>query len=263
MLIDQPVGVNAPNRPDDVVMIQALFNLNLSRMPGIAFLTQDGVFGNASRSAIQEFQRTVATPGSSSGVIEPGSATLTALTSAITGALNVHVLQIVMPLSAPAVAELYIDPLTRAMAENQINTPLRQAHFLAQLGHESGSLRFAAELSSGEQYEGRKDLGNTYPGDGPRFKGRGLIQLTGRSNYTLFGKARTRDFVTGNNPELLASDANLAADCSGWFWAYNNLNALADADQALKITKVINGGTNGLDDRLRRLRLTKCFLGLA
>lgn len=263
MPIDQPVGVNAPNHPDDVLLIQALFNLNLSLLPGISFLTEDGVFGPSSRAAITEFQQTVATPGSSSGVIEPGSPTLDALTSAITGNFDALTLQIVMPFSASTVADLYIDPLTQAMSNNQINTPLRQAHFLAQLGHESGSLRFAAELSSGQQYEGRKDLGNTQPGDGPRFKGRGLIQLTGRANYTAFGKARNRDFLTGDNPLLLASDPNLAADCSGWFWSVHNLNALADADQPLKITKVINGGTNGLDDRLRRLRLTKCFLGVS
>jgi putative chitinase len=244
-------------------MIQALINLNLSRLPGITFLSEDGVFGPSSRSAIEEFQQTIATPGGSSGVIEPDSPTLNALTSAITGALDANVLQILMPLAAAAVANLYIDPLTKAMADNEINTPLRQAHFLAQLGHESGSLRFAAELSSGQQYEGRKDLGNTQPGDGPRFKGRGLIQLTGRANYTAFGKTRNRDFISGNNPDLLASDPNLAADCSGWFWDVNKLNALADSDQPLKITKVINGGTNGLDDRLRRLRLTKCFLGVA
>jgi putative chitinase len=262
MPIDQPVGVNAPNLPDDVVMIQALINLNLSRLPGITFLSEDGVFGPSSRSAIEKFQQTIATPSGSSGVIEPDSPTLNALTSAITGVLDVNVLQILMPPAAASVASLYIDPLTRAMADNEINTPLRQAHFLAQLGHESGSLRYAAELSSGQQYEGRKDLGNTQPGDGPLFKGRGLIQLTGRANYTAFGKARNRDFITGNNPNLLASDPNLAADCSGWFWDVNKLNALADYDQPLKITKVINGGTNGLDDRLRRLRLTKRFLGV-
>jgi putative chitinase len=262
MPIDQPVGVNAPNHPDDVVLIQALFNLNLARLPGISFLTEDGAFGPSSRAAITEFQQTMATPGSGSGVIEPGGDTFHALMSAITGNFDVNVLQIVMPFSSSSMAELYIDPLTKAMANNQIDTPLRQAHFLAQLGHESGSLRFAVELSSGQQYEGRQDLGNAQPGDGPRFKGRGLIQITGRANYTAFGKARHRDFVSGNNPELLASDPDLAADCSGWFWSAHNLNALADADQPLKITKVINGGTNGLDDRLRRLRLTKCLLGV-
>jgi putative chitinase len=263
MPIAQTVGFDAVNQQDDVLLVQALLNLNLGKLPGISFLSEDGSFGPSTRSAIQEFQQTVVTPGSASGVIEPGSPTLTALTAAIDGNVNALTLQIVMPLATSLQANLYVDAMARAMANNAINTPLRQSHFLAQLGHESGSLRYAAELSSGVQYEGRKDLGNTESGDGPRFKGRGLIQLTGRANYTAFGKARGRDFVTGDNPQLLASDAGLAADCSGWFWSVHNLNALADTDQAVAITKVINGGTNGLDDRLRRLKLTKCFLGLS
>src|SRR5512134_1807593 len=84
----------------------------------------------------------------------------------------------------------YFEPLAEAMPANDINTPLRIAHFLAQLGHESGDLRYSEELASGIAYEGRLDLGNTQPGDGMRFKGRGLIQLTGRANYTRYGQAR-------------------------------------------------------------------------
>ncbi len=262
MPIGQSVGVNAANQPDDVLLIQALINVNLGQLPGVTFLSEDGSFGPSTRSAIQEFQQTVVTPGSTSGVIEAGSPTLAALMAGIPGSLTGEVLRIVMPLADEATAGKYMDAIAAAMDKNQINSPLRQAHFLAQLGHESGSLRYTSELSSGQQYEGRKDLGNTQPGDGPRFKGRGLIQLTGRANYTAFGTARARDFVTGDNPGLLASDAGLAADCSGWFWSVHNLNAVADADDALKITRVINGGTNGLDDRLRRLKLTKCFLGV-
>jgi putative chitinase len=258
-MINQPVGANAPNNPDDVTMIQALLNLNLPQLVGVTWLAEDGAYGAATHAAIEAFQKTIKATG---GIIEPASPTLNALASAITGAFDEIVLEIVMPLCAGTLAALYVDPLRSAMAGNDISTPLRQAHFLAQLGHESGSLRYAAELSSGEQYEGRKDLGNTDAGDGARFKGRGLIQLTGRANYTAYGKARGRDFVTGPNPDLLASDAHLAADCAGWFWNEHSLNAIADADDATKITKVINGGTNGLDDRLRRLRLTKVFLGV-
>jgi putative chitinase len=157
-------------------------------------------------------------------------------------------------------ANKYFGPLTDAMNANQINTPLRQAHFLAQLGHESASMMFAAEIASGSAYEGRQDLGNTQPGDGMKFKGRGLIQITGRNNYTAYGKARSRDFVSGDNNLLLATDPNIAADCSGWFWATRNLNALADQDDVLAITKKINGGTNGLEDRTSRLKLAKCLL---
>lgn len=165
-----------------------------------------------------------------------------------------------MPLSSQEQADTFAAPLVAAMKANQINTPLRQAHFLAQLGHESGSLRYTAELASGAAYEGRTDLGNTQPGDGPRFKGRGLIQITGRTNYTNYGNDRGQDYITGLNPNLLATDPDIAADCSGWFWATRHLNELADNDDLLTITKRINGGTNGLDDRARRLKLAKCLL---
>jgi putative chitinase len=260
MCISQSVGLNAPNQNDDVTLIQALLNLNLTLIPGVTFITEDGVLGPRSQAVIQEFQSSVATPGAASGVVDPGSATLTALRAAVNGQFGSNLLQILMPLSSQDLAATFTEPLVAALQANQINTPLRQAHFLAQLGHESGSLRYTAELASGTAYEGRTDLGNTQPGDGPRFKGRGLIQITGRANYTSYGNARGKDYVTGLNPTLLATDPNIAADCSGWFWATRNLNELADNDDLLTITKRINGGTNGLDDRTRRLKLAKCLL---
>lgn len=135
------------------------------------------------------------------------------------------------------------------------------AHFLAQVGHESGDLRYTEELASGDAYEGRADLGNTQAGDGPRFKGRGLIQLTGRANYVAFGAARRRDFVTGANNMLLSTDANLAVDVSCWFWTTHDLNALADGGDLKAITKKVNGGCNGLADRAENLQRAKCLLG--
>jgi putative chitinase len=260
MCISQSVGLSAPNRNDDVILIQALLNLNLPLMPGVAFLMEDGVLGPHSQAVIQQFQSLVATPGAASGVVDPSSATLTALRAAVSGQFGSGLLQIVMPLSSQEQADTFAEPLVAALHANQINTPLRQAHFLSQLGHESGSLRYTAELASGTAYEGREDLGNTQPGDGPRFKGRGLIQITGRTNYTSYGNDRGKDYITGLNPTLLATDPNIAADCSGWFWATRQLNELADNDDLLTITKRINGGTNGLDDRARRLKLAKCLL---
>ena len=260
MCISKSVGLSAANQNDDVTLIQALLNLNLSLLPGIPFLPEDGVLGPHSQAVINQFQSLVATPGSASGVIDPGSATLTALRAAVPGQFGPDLLHILMPLSSEEQAAAFSAPLTAAMNVNQINTPLRMVHFLAQLGHESGSLRFTAELASGADYEGRTDLGNTQPGDGPRFKGRGLIQITGRTNYARYGKDRGQDYITGLNPDLLATDRNLAADCSGWFWATRHLNELADGDDLLGITKRINGGTNGLEDRARRLKLAKCLL---
>src|SRR3990167_11177457 len=97
--------------------------------------------------------------------------------------------------------EIYLEPLQAAMDEFEINTSQRQAAFLAQIAHESGSLRYVRELASGEAYELRSDLGNTEPGDGPRYKGRGFIQVTGRANYQACGDALGVDLV--GSPELL------------------------------------------------------------
>jgi putative chitinase len=260
MCISQSVGLDAPNLRDDVTLVQALLNLNLSLLQGSPFLTEDGVFGPRTQAVIREFQNLVATPGAASGVIDPGSVTLTALRSAINGQFDSNLLQILMPLSSRDQADTFAGPLVAAMNANGVNTSLRQAHFLAQLGHESGSLRFTTEIASGAAYEGRIDLGNTQPGDGPRFKGRGLIQITGRTNYTEYGSDRGQDYITGLNPNLLATNPNIAADCSGWFWATRHLNELADTDDLLTITKRINGGTNGLEDRTSRLKLAKCLL---
>ena len=252
--------VNAPNTHDDVTLIQALLNLNLPLLPVTPFLTEDGVLGPRSQAVIQQFQSLMATPGAASGVVDPGSVTLTALRTAVNGQFGPSLLQILMLRSSQDRANAFAGPLIAAMNANQINTPLRQTHFLAQLGHESGSLNYTAEIADGSAYEGRIDLENTQPGDGPRFKGRGLIQITGRTNYTRYGADRGQDYITGLNPNLLATDPNIAADCSGWFWATRQLNQLADNDDLLTITERINGGTNGLADRTSRLKLAKCLL---
>lgn len=147
---------------------------------------------------------------------------------------------------AKARAETFLEPLNMAMDEFSINTPARQAAFLAQIGHESGQLRYVKELASGSAYEGRKDLGNTQQGDGVRFKGRGLIQITGRANYLKCGEALGLDLL--EKPELLEQPIN-ACRSAGWFWKSRGLNELADSREFLRITKRINGGTNGLEDR--------------
>jgi putative chitinase len=123
--------------------------------------------------------------------------------------------------------------------------------------HESGSLRYVEELSSGAQYEGRKDLGNTQKGDGKRFKGRGFIQLTGRKNYQdFYNDGWCSDNVVAY-PNLV-SNFPLNQMVSMWFWDRNNLNDLADLDNGTngedivkKITRKVNGGYNGLDERVK------------
>lgn len=126
--------------------------------------------------------------------------------------------------------------------------------FVAQLAHESGEFRWTAELASGAAYEGRRDLGNTEPGDGVRFKGRGYIQVTGRENYRRCGAALGLDLLT--HPELL-QELPYAADCAGWYWNWRRLNGLNLVD----CTRRINGGLNGLP--IRRAYYEKACATLA
>lgn len=138
-----------------------------------------------------------------------------------------------------------------------INTSLRMAHFLAQIAHESGELRYTKELASGKAYEGRKDLGNTQKGDGVRYKGRGLIQITGRANYKRYADYCGYDVVS--NPELLEQVTG-AVKSAMWYWQTHGLNELADKDKFVTITKRINGGTNGLESRRAYLAKAKIVL---
>ncbi len=151
-------------------------------------------------------------------------------------------------------------------------THRRAAHFLAQLAHESYGFRALTEYSDGLAYEGREDLGNTQKGDGPRYKGRGWIQLTGRSNYRSVSRFLKESRWEEVCPRLgfdvdvetspgFAVNEEVAAAVAAWFWLSRGLNGLADADDHLAITKAINGGTNGLSSRLAYLAKAKATLG--
>jgi putative chitinase len=142
----------------------------------------------------------------------------------------------------------FVEPLNAAMVAAGISSWARQAAFLAQIGHESGELAYTRELGTGAQYEGRTDLGNTRPGDGVRFKGRGLLQITGRASYLECGAALGLDLLA--QPELLETPVG-ACRSAGWFWLVHDLNALADDDAFGAITHRINGGFNGMDSRLK------------
>ena len=168
------------------------------------------------------------------------------------------ILQSIMPYAKARIPS-FIAPLNAAMQEYHINSPLRQAAFIAQIAHESGELRYVKEIASGAAYEGRKDLGNTQPGDGMRYKGRGLIQITGRNNYAECGKAMGVDLIT--NPELLETNG-LACRSAAWFWASRGLNDLADKGDFERITKRINGGLNGYQERLVYHARAKTALGV-
>lgn len=152
----------------------------------------------------------------------------------------------IMPFTTIVRARTYAKLLTEAMAEFDINTPIRAAAFIAQIAHESGSLNYTRELASGVAYEGRKDLGNIYPGDGRRYKGRGLLQITGRANTAACGEALGLDLLTW--PELLEEPKH-AARSAAWWWKTHGLNELADTGDVKAQTKRINGGLNGLAER--------------
>jgi putative chitinase len=160
--------------------------------------------------------------------------------------LTLGQLRDIMPHLPKERAEAYLEPLNKALTEYEINTPKRRAAFLAQLAHESGELRYMEEIASGEAYEGRKDLGNTEPGDGKRYKGGGPIQLTGRYNYRRAGKDLGLD-LEGHPEEAAKPETGFRV--AGWFWKTHDLNALADKGDFRRITRVINGGYHGLKSR--------------
>lgn len=163
----------------------------------------------------------------------------------------------------------FLAPLNKTFSEFEINTRLRVAAFLAQISHESGSLHYVEEIASGEAYEYRKDLGNleqealqlahqSHSTTGMFYKGRGLIQITGFYNYRECGEALSLPLVT--QPKLLCDPMN-AARSAGWYWNTHNCNSLADIKDINSITKKINGGFNGLKERVTNYEYILTILG--
>lgn len=138
-----------------------------------------------------------------------------------------------------------------------IHTKLRIAHFMGQVTHECAGFRTTEEFASGAAYEGREDLGNTRPGDGRRYKGRGLIQLTGRANYRNIGGKL--GLPLEDDPQLAAEPAtSLKIACE--YWKTRNINEAADRDDLMQATRRVNGGLNGLEERRAYLRKAKTAL---
>jgi putative chitinase len=147
-------------------------------------------------------------------------------------------------------ANSFLDCINRA----DLETPLRQAHFLAQTAHESAGFKTTVEFASGRAYEGRRDLGNVEAGDGPLYKGRGMIQLTGRANYRNYGRALSRDLEV--RPAQVA-EFPLAALVSAEYWRERKINVDADRDNIEGVTRRVNGGLNGLASRKTYLARAK------
>lgn len=196
-----------------------------------------------------------------------------------------------------ALRDKWFPRIAASMSSFGINTPLRQAHFLAQVGHESAGFtkveeglnyrygvllaKFGNRISQDAAFKyGRVDAGpDAHPanqkmianiiyanrngngdvasGDGYRYRGRGLIQITGKANYKAIAGQLSADVVA--NPDLLTENLQAAMSAAAW-WKNHGLNELADLDDVTLITKVINGGTNGLDDRKSRLLKAKGIL---
>lgn len=149
---------------------------------------------------------------------------------------------------------------TREFPGYAINSGLRISHFLAQMAHES-RFRYMEELGNADyftKYDGRSDLGNTQPGDGARYKGRGIIQLTGRANYRDYGRILGVDLE--NNPEKAATP-EIAVKVACEYWKRRRINEVADADDVYGVTRRINGGLNGIEDRIAKLRIAKTIWG--
>ena len=225
---------------------------------GQILLDVSGRMDKDTQAAILAFQTQIVKAAKPDGVVSAKGASYDKLIENAPREFTAEVLQLIMIEAKRSDVDKYYGYLSSGMAANNVTTPLRKAHFLAQVGHESGALRYSEEGASGSKYEGRADLGNTQAGDGPLFKGRGLIQITGRANYKAYGDARGRDYVA--TPTRLATDPAVAVDSAFWFWNTKNLNTLADADKVNQITTIINGGDNGLADRKAKLARAKCLL---
>jgi putative chitinase len=150
--------------------------------------------------------------------------------------------------------------LSATLADYGIATDLRVAHFVAQTCHESDGFVTTTEYADGTQYERRTDLGNTEPGDGPRYKGRGLLQLTGRVNYRRFGALLG---LTLEEDPFQAAEPVISLRIACEFWKAKHLNYHADHDDIRTVTQLVNGGQNGFDDRKTCLANAKSALGYA
>ena len=158
-----------------------------------------------------------------------------------------QILKAIAPNGKPDIIDGFAKAMPEVIKVANLTTSARLANFLAQVAHESDGFRTTEEYASGRAYNGRADLGNR-PGtnDGVTYKGRGLIQLTGRSNYASMSKKLNVNFV--DNPSI-AAQFPYAAEIAAQYWNDKNLNAYADIGDINAITKKINGGYNGLDDR--------------
>ena len=225
---------------------------DVKRLQKFLGLTQDGDFGPGTEAKVKGWQ-------SANGLTPDGvvgddtwnkistvhNKIVTPILGTPTSALSLEKLKGYIP-------DDVLSQIPDTAAKFNITSNLRLAHFLSQCAHESGDWRYRLELASGKAYEGRKDLGNIQLGDGIRFKGRGYIQLTGRANYGKFSTFIGEDCVA--SPDIVANKYPLAS--AAFFFNSTKLWAICDGGSTNEVvtlvTRRVNGGTNGLADRLAK-----------
>jgi len=217
-----------------------------------------GNFGDITESTVKTWQK--ANGLKDDGVVGDITwAKLFAINNQITDAVT-QAAGLSLDLLVGHIPQVVINELSTISESFGLTNNLRLAHFLAQCSHESGNWKFKTELASGKAYEGRKDLGNTQAGDGVKFKGRGYIQLTGRVNYGKFSQFIGEDCVA--QPELVATKYPLTS--AAYFFNKNKLWTICDTGSTdeivTKVTRRVNGGTNGLADRLAKFKIYNTLL---
>lgn len=239
----KPIALSTLDKDADLVkdIQQALNNSGYAAGP------VDGIYGPQTDSAIKQFCKDVHLNNADTGIF--GASFAKALTTQPKALITMQQATQVFG-NVPTPAQLA--DLNRCLVRFKINTFDRMTHFLAQVGCESEGLKYTQEIGDydyfTENYEGRKDLGNDYPGDGAKFAGAGVIQLTGRANYQAFA-----DYI---GDQRVMEGCQYVAETypftsAGWFWVTNGLNDLCDQGATVAtITKVVNGGMNGYNDRL-------------
>lgn len=175
----------------------------------------------------------------------------------IQNVINEYQLKLIFVSASMKNINKFLPYFNKYLPEYEITTPIRKQMFFAQIGHESGCLRYVEEIASGKAYEGRKDLGNTFPGDGVKYKGRGLIQITGRYNYKKISEDFNMNFI--EFPYLL-SEPEWAVRSACWFWKMRKLNEVCDTGDFRRLTRLINGGYNGWDRRVELYELAQKFI---
>lgn len=205
----------------------------------------DGIYGSQTRNAFIQFKQ--ATNQNDLDKLGPGSAKILIELKELPGGKGLLSKAQAESIYGRSIQVHQLKDLNGCLKRFQINTPARMRHFLSQTAHESGGLQWLQEWADGLAYEGRTDLGNIYPGDGPKYKGAGAIQLTGRFNYQAFS-----DFIEDSKVMDGVDYVSTVYPFSsaGFWWHNNNMNALCDQDASVEqVTRRVNGGLNGLADR--------------